>query len=133
MGIQVVSGIGATRGAETSPDFTFIWAASETSSETSQSLVVNCNFGGQTNVNNSASATIPWGSSTPVTMTNQQNNSAIAVVGSVQVLWSSTQTSYVVLFYGAMVLRGVNNAFSTNANGVSSESRPIIVAATIAS
>lgn len=129
MGIEVVSGIGATRGAETSPDFTFIWDASEQG----QTLVVNCNFGGQTNQNNSATATIPWGSSTPVTMSNQQNNPAISVVGNVQALWSPSQTSYVVLFNGAMVRGNVNNVFSSNVNGVPAEAHSIIVAATISS
>lgn len=127
MGVEAVSGIGATRGSETSPDFTFIWSVTEEGS----SLVVGCTFGGGTNTNNYASATIPWGNTDTWTMNNQPPNSAISVAGSVQVLWSTPNdpTSYIVLFSGAMVEGNVNNVFSTNQNGVVVESESIIVAA----
>lgn len=130
MGIEVTSGIGATRGAETSPDFRFIW---QTTEQGTTSLVVNCAFGGGTALNNRATATIPWGSTTAVTMSNQQNNPAISVAGKVQALWSQSQTSYVVLFTGAMVEGNVNNVFSSNVSGPPSESPSIIVAASITS
>lgn len=129
MAIQAVSGIGATRTAETSPDFRFVWTTLE---QGTTSLVVNCAFGGGTALNNHATATIPWGSSTPVTVSNQQSNTAIRVVGNVQAFWSGDQTSYVVLFTGAMVEGNVNNVFSYNVTiSPPSEAPAIIVAATI--
>jgi len=128
MGIEVVSGLSATRGAWTSPDFTFIWSATEQGS----TLVVGCTFGGGTATNNYATATIPWGSTQSVTMSNQQNNSAIYVQGSVQALWSTNQNSYVVTFSGAMIEPNVNNVISSNENGLAVDSEPIIVAVYLA-
>jgi hypothetical protein len=126
MGQQASTGLVAT--TITTPQFTFLWSASVANGN----LQINVSYGGSTETNNGASATIPWGNTTAYPMLSGQNNPAITVDGTVSALFSADQQSYVVTFSGSMVEPGVINVSSSGVIGAGQTS-PIIVAAYLAS
>jgi hypothetical protein len=128
MGDELVTGLCATRGALSPPDMTFVWDVVEARSI----LKVKASYGGEVFTNNTATATIPVGSTQPVTV-KPAANPAITVDGTVQAAWGDNNTSYVITFSGMMVAPGVNNIFSSDKNGAPAASQQIIVAAYLSS
>jgi hypothetical protein len=107
MPYQIASGLTATKSA--TPDMTFVWGTQENGN----TLQVSVKYGGGTDISNSVSVDIPWGSNQPQPI-GPGTNADILVKGSVQAYWgdydcNKTPKSYVVTFAGNMIRGGFNN------------------------
>lgn len=94
-------------GTATSPDMTFAWSAGTHEDGSGNWFVhVVCDYGGGTDRSNKADAYIPWSSADDVKV-EPAPNPAITIDGRVSAkFWGDS--SYVVVFKGAMILVGKN-------------------------
>ena len=123
MGSEFVSGLCTTNGPTTSPLMTFIWDAIEST----DALNITVRFGPRGDTPFRASASIPVGSTDPVTI--RKADGTVEVGGTLTAAWANQNRSYVVTYSGQMLIGNVNNVFSSDLNGVPGDKAEIIVCA----